>query len=118
MAIVCNALYLLMKKGKEEKDELTIETKDGDNWIVRNIAKGTAYTVTRRRDWIYTKESFRGCTVYGTARIEIWVCECPDFQYRKRHCKHIKAVIEQEEEEQIKHERIAVERTEDLMILD
>lgn len=104
-----------------EEERLKIDSISDDKWLVRNLTKGTAYTVTRRRDWIYTQESFRGCTVYSTARIEIWTCTCPDFLYRKRHCKHIKAVIEQEKKEQeqnVKHEHIAVEKTEDLLVLD
>lgn len=87
---------------KKKEDILIVQQKEEDCWKVKNATKGTEYTVMRQR----------------RRAVDSWECTCPDFQYRVRHCKHINAVIKEEAEQRIKHEDIAVERTEDLMILD
>lgn len=75
----------------------------GNGYRVTNFTKGTEYKVT----------------------LVPLNCTCPSFKFR-RECKHIdmvKRIAEKEhknerEKEEDKHKKIAVERTEDLMILN
>ena len=96
----------------KKEEELVVERKERE-WVVYNKTKGTKYTVRKTRG-IHVKHD-GNFTVLSA--VDVWGCECQDYQYRKRLCKHIRAVIAEEEHDS-KHNEIAREKTEDLMTFD
>jgi hypothetical protein len=81
------------------KEETLLIEKANNGYRVTNFTNGTEYTVT----------------------LMPLNCTCPSFKFR-RICKHIEIVKRiaerQHKKEEEKHKKIAVERTEDLMILN
>jgi hypothetical protein len=81
------------------KEETLMVENIGNGYRVTNFTKGSEYKVT----------------------LVPLNCTCPSFKFR-RQCKHIdmvKRIAEKErKEEEQRHKGIAVERTEDLLVLD